>query len=65
MTNKTSEAQIRASRKWEENNKERNRYLSARRQARSFIRKYATEEDLKELEELINSKRKEIKNSDE
>ena len=60
MTNKTSEAQIRASRKWEENNKERNRYLSARRQARSFIRKYATEEDLKELEDMIEEKRNQL-----
>ncbi len=57
----TTEAQRKASRKWEENNKERNRYLSARRQARSFIRKYATEEDLKELEDMIGEKRNQLK----
>lgn len=58
---KTSDAQIRATRKWEKNNKERTRYLAARRQARSFIRNYATEEDMKELEKIIEEKRKTLK----
>lgn len=55
---KTSDAQIRATKKWEKNNKERTRYLADRRQARSFIRNYATEEDMQELEKIIEERRK-------
>lgn len=62
MENKTSKAQIRASRKWEEKNPERTRYLSARRAARSFVRNRATKEDMEELLEIF---KKENKNSKE
>lgn len=58
--NKTSEAQKKASRAWEERNKQKARVDSYRRQARSFIRNHAKEEDLIELEELIANKRKEL-----
>ena len=58
--NKTSDAQIKASRKWEQKNPERTRYLSSRRAARSFIRNYATIEDLEKIEILIEEKRKNI-----
>lgn len=58
MADKTSEAQKRASRAWEERNKEKVRQDSARRSARSFIRNRATEEDLQELEQLIAERRK-------
>lgn len=54
----TSEAQKKASRKWEEKNKEKARVDSYRRTARLFIKNHATEEDLKELENLIEEKRK-------
>lgn len=47
-----------ADKRWIEKNKERRRYLSLRSNARSFVRNYATEEDLAELEELIAEKRK-------
>lgn len=57
MEKKTSDAQIAASRRWEKKNPEHARYMSARRQARSFIRNHATEEDLQELEGLIEEKR--------
>ncbi|MBL7574585.1 hypothetical protein SAMN00017477_1775 [Peptoniphilus asaccharolyticus DSM 20463] len=55
---KTSEAQRKASRKWEQNNKERNYYLTLRRSARNFIRNHATEEDLEELKTLIEERYK-------
>lgn len=61
MEKKTSEAQIRASRKWESENKDRARYLSARRAARSFINTRATLEDLDELKQLIHNKELELK----
>lgn len=47
-----------ADKRWIEKNKERRRYLSLRSNARSFVRNYATEEDLTELEQLIEEKRK-------
>ena len=46
-------AQQKATKKWNEKNKERRNYLSKRSAARSFIRNNATEEDLLELKELI------------
>lgn len=58
--NKTSEAQIKASRNWEKNNPEKARYGSYKRTARLFIRKYAEKEDLQELEELIKIRRDNI-----
>lgn len=45
-------------RRWAEKNKEHKRYLSYRTTARTFIRKYAKEEDLQELKELIKEKEK-------
>ncbi len=50
--------QTEANKKWQEKNRERASYLRNRSTARSFIRKQATEEDLQELEELIEEKRK-------
>ena len=47
-------------RRWAEKNKERRRYLSYRSSARSFIRNYANSEDLEELEDLIEKKKKNI-----
>lgn len=57
---KTSEAQINATRRWEQKNPDHTRYMAARRQARSFIRNYAKEDDLKELEKLIEARRKNL-----
>nr|DAM98384.1 MAG TPA: hypothetical protein [Caudoviricetes sp.] len=47
--NKVSEAQKRASRKYEERNREKTRINSYRRTARVFVKSYATEEDMQEL----------------
>lgn len=57
MTEKDKrERQREAYKRWIEKNKEHRRYLSQRGAARSFIRNHATEEDLKELEEIIEEK---------
>lgn len=53
MTN----AQTKATKKWNENNREHRNYLSKRSSARSFIRNHATMDDLNELEELIKEKK--------
>lgn len=50
---KTSEAQRRATKRWEENNPERKRYLRYRSNARTFVRHWATQEDFEELEEIF------------
>ena len=47
--NKVSEAQKKASRKYEERNREKTRINNYRRTARLFVKTYATEEDMKEL----------------
>lgn len=50
---KTSDAQLKANKSWQEKNKEHANYLKSRSAARSFIKNKATLEDLKELEKLI------------
>lgn len=55
--NKVTESQKRARDKWDEENKERKKYISHRARARSFIRDHATAEDLDELESLIHERR--------
>lgn len=57
---KLTEARIRANKKWNENNKGRKNYLSYRSQAKSFIKRFATTEDLDELEKIIAEKRKKL-----
>lgn len=57
---KISDARKRANKKWDANNKERKNYLSYRSQAKSFIRRYATVEDLNVLETIISEKKKEL-----
>lgn len=56
---KTSEAQLKASRRWQEKNKEHMNYIRKRSAARSFI-KVATIEDIKELEFLIESRKNDL-----
>lgn len=60
MDKKTSESQTRANKNWAEKNREYSSYLRSRSSARSFIRNKATEEDLKELEQLIEERRKQL-----
>ena len=62
---KVSEAQRRAIKKWEEKNPERKRYLRYRTTARTFVRHWANDEDLKELLEIYknenaNARKKEV-----
>ncbi|AYE35716.1 hypothetical protein [Clostridium septicum] len=52
--------QTEANKRWQEKNKEHSNYLKDRSKARSFIRNKATEEDLKELDELISERRKQL-----
>ena len=50
---KTSEAQIRATRNYEKRNREQTRINRYKRTARLFVKTYATEEDMKELNEIF------------
>lgn len=61
MNNKVSEAQKRAKRKWEENNREKSRIDGYKRTARLFIKKHANEEDIEEFNELIEIRKRELK----
>lgn len=56
---KVSEAQRRATQKWEKENPERKRYLRYRSNARTFVRHWATEEDFEELEKIFRKRIKE------
>lgn len=51
------DAQQKATKKWNKNNREHRNYLSKRSSARSFIRNHASSSDLTELEELIKERR--------
>lgn len=51
------DAQQKATKKWNKNNREHRNYLSKRSSARSFIRNHATGSDLNELETLIAERR--------
>lgn len=56
MENKTSDAQKQATNKWRKNNPEKTRYTNYKSTAKTFIRNWATSEDLKELKKLIEEK---------
>ncbi|WP_300896183.1 hypothetical protein [uncultured Clostridium sp.] len=60
MERKTSEAQIKANKKWIEANREKANYMSGKSSAKSFIRNKATLEDLEELEKLILERKNNI-----
>ena len=49
-------AQQRATKKWNERNREHRNYLTKRSTSRGFIRNHATQEDLLELQELIKER---------
>ena len=53
-----TDAQTKATKKWNMENREHRNYLSKRSSARSFIRNHATGSDLNELEVLIKERRK-------
>lgn len=54
---KTSEAQLRATRKWQEKNKSQMRHVRNRSGAKNYI-KEATLEELEELRQLIAERKK-------
>lgn len=61
MSTKTPKSQVKASRKYEnkdEETRKRTTINNYRRSAKLFIRKHATEEELDELQELIDNRRK-------
>ena len=51
-------AQTEANKRWQEQNKEKAKYLSNRSRARSFIKNQSTLEDLEEFEKLIEERKK-------
>ena len=57
---KTSDAQLKANKNYREKNREKVRERSYFRIARMFIRNCENKKDLKELNELINQKIKEL-----
>ena len=61
MKKKTSKAQIRASRNWEENNKEYARKKSYFRTAKTYARKHATRDEMEELMEIFENENKNAK----
>ena len=60
-----SEAQKKATRKWDNKNKARKQYLNRRSVTKNFILKEATTEDLEQIEKYIEQKRKKIKNPEQ
>lgn len=56
--NKTSNAQIRASRNYEDRNREQTRINSYKRTARLFVKNYATNEDMQELIKIYEENKK-------
>lgn len=55
---KVSEAQKKASRKYEELNREQTRINNYRRTARLFVKSYANEEDMQELIKIYKENKK-------
>lgn len=53
-------SQTEANKRWQEKNRERARYLRNRSAARSFLRNQATLEDIAELEQLIEERKKSL-----
>lgn len=53
--------QTEANKKWQQNNRERARYLRDRSTSRSFIRNKAQIEDLEELTEIMKEREKVLK----
>jgi len=48
-----TKAQNEATKRWQQKNKEQATYLRYKSSARTFIRKHATDDDLKELEKFL------------
>ena len=61
---KASEAQRRATKKWEEQNPIQKRYLRYRSNARTFVRNWAKKEDMEELIEIFENENENSKKKD-
>ena len=61
MEKKTSDAQLRATRAWEQRNKKKKKIGSYKRTARLFINKHSNLDDLEELKNLIVLREEELK----
>lgn len=55
---KISEAQLRANKKWNDKNKDKQRIYRYRSYARKYVRDIANEDDLKELRKMIDERLK-------
>ncbi|MDK0978028.1 hypothetical protein P5F73_00620 [Clostridium perfringens] len=53
-------SQTEANKRWQEQNREKARYLRNRSTARNFVKKQATLEDIKELLELIETRKNDL-----
>ena len=53
-------SQTEANKRWQDKNREKARYLRNRSTARNLVKKQATLDDIKELEELITNRKKEL-----
>lgn len=53
---KQTSPQTEANKRWQEKNREKAKYLRNRSTARSFIKNQATAEDIKELQQLIQTR---------
>lgn len=60
---KTSEAQLKASRKREGKNRRKATIASYKRSARTFIRNHAEIDDLEELQQLIEERKQSLKDN--
>ncbi|MFC6324055.1 hypothetical protein [Companilactobacillus baiquanensis] len=60
MTEKLSAARIKANKKWDDENRERKRYLNSRSAARGFIKNKATADDIEELTKLLANRKQEL-----
>ena len=58
--NKLSEAQIRATRNYEKRNREQTRINNYKRSARLFVKTYATEDDMEELNRLYKERKEKL-----
>ena len=58
--NKVSEAQKKAKRNYEKKNRERTRINTYKRSARLFVKTYATEDDMEELNRLYNERKEKL-----
>ncbi|ALF14415.1 hypothetical protein [Lactiplantibacillus plantarum] len=61
MTDKPTEAHLKANRKWDDKNKKRKQYINKRSVARNFIKQLATDDDLAEMQTLISDRHKFLK----